>query len=117
MKHTCPDCGVLEGEIHHNGCSKEICPLCFEQLLTCDCEVSYDKLNQKGRIPYLYIPRFCALCGNERKIKTDDFMDKDWHKYVPPIVYGNYNVNLQEAFICKKCYERLKKLFPDGWRK
>ena len=116
MEHTCPDCGILEGQIHHDGCSKEICPFCSEQLLTCNCKIDYVELNQKMRIPYLYIPRFCALCGKKWKDDIDDFMDDDWHKYVPPIVYGNFNVNLQKTLICKKCYARLKKIFPSGWR-
>ncbi len=34
----CPDCGVLEGQIHHWNCDNETCPNCRGQALGCDCE-------------------------------------------------------------------------------
>jgi ankyrin repeat protein len=33
----CPDCGVRSGEYHELFCTKERCPFCGDQLVTCDC--------------------------------------------------------------------------------
>lgn len=34
---TCPDCEVHDGELHDLFCTKEQCPFCNGQLITCDC--------------------------------------------------------------------------------
>lgn len=34
---TCPDCGVRNGELHDLFCTKERCPFCGGQLISCDC--------------------------------------------------------------------------------
>lgn len=36
-RHSCGDCGVLEGQLHQRGCDMEICPFCLGKLITCDC--------------------------------------------------------------------------------
>lgn len=33
----CHDCRVFGGEFHVPGCDVEECPVCHEQILTCDC--------------------------------------------------------------------------------
>jgi hypothetical protein len=33
----CNDCGVTSGKVHHQDCSQEECPSCYEQLITCGC--------------------------------------------------------------------------------
>jgi hypothetical protein len=34
---TCPGCGVINGRVHHTGCSEEICPRCGGYLISCKC--------------------------------------------------------------------------------
>ena len=37
----CDDCGVYRGCFHHENCSREICPMCGDLLILCDCETLY----------------------------------------------------------------------------
>ncbi|MEO6786318.1 MAG: ankyrin repeat domain-containing protein [Chthoniobacteraceae bacterium] len=46
---TCPDCGVQSGELHDLFCTKETCPFCGGQLITCDCKRSILKLSEDER--------------------------------------------------------------------
>jgi ankyrin repeat protein len=49
MRHmidTCPDCAVRNGELHELFCTKERCPFCGNQLITCDCIRSVLKLSE-----------------------------------------------------------------------
>jgi hypothetical protein len=34
----CGDCGVIKGELHVEGCSRERCPGCGARRFSCDCE-------------------------------------------------------------------------------
>jgi hypothetical protein len=34
----CHDCNVKIGELHHQGCDMEECPLCHGQLISCSCK-------------------------------------------------------------------------------
>ena len=33
----CPDCNIKHGNYHHPGCTKEKCPRCGGQLISCGC--------------------------------------------------------------------------------
>ena len=33
----CPDCNVKVGHTHHWGCDVERCPVCKNQLISCEC--------------------------------------------------------------------------------
>ena len=135
----CHDCKAEEGQYHEFGCDMETCPFCGGQLLSCDCcykqlrlqdyYTNGDKyhgltkdvyenglsqeqekeweaiLEKKSRIPWVEIPNQCRLCG---KHYPEIFMDDDWEKYVIP--------PLQKDELCSSCYEKMKLLFPDGWR-
>jgi hypothetical protein len=35
--NTCPDCDTPTGQLHEMFCSKERCPFCGRQLVTCGC--------------------------------------------------------------------------------
>jgi len=39
----CGDCGAKVGHYHHLGCDCERCPVCGEQLISCDCDYNYDE--------------------------------------------------------------------------
>ena len=43
----CPDCGAKAGCFHHIHCDMEVCPVCGQQLLSCDCEVAF-LVKEKG---------------------------------------------------------------------
>lgn len=109
----------------------ERCPFCFNQLIKCDCP--YEKfgldpnkeptcskglnekqtkrwekiLNKKKRIPYVRISDFCILCGVEI-LEFFRVSDREWEKFVIPL--------LQKEVLCQDCYDRMKKLFPKGWK-
>jgi len=129
----CHDCGAREGEYHQPGCDMETCPFCCGQLISCDCPYNLlgidasegtwaynhgltdeqaekwdDMLETKGRIPFVRIPVVCALCG---QFYPDFFSvpDNEWDKYVIP--------ELTSKVLCRTCYDKQRKLFPDGWRK
>lgn len=36
--NRCGDCGAKYGSFHHLGCDIEQCPVCNNQLISCDCE-------------------------------------------------------------------------------
>jgi hypothetical protein len=106
----CRDCGVEEGEYHKRGCCLEVCPYCGHQLLCCFCNESM-KLSGKNfnreRIPWIYIPNLCSLCG---KTDPDLFkVDKEvWKNFVIP--------SLQKEILCIDCFNRMVALFPYGWK-
>ena len=132
----CHDCGASEGEIHSFGCDMEDCPFCRGQLITCGCcykllhiDVSegtwayehgltkeqrnrfIELMEEKGRIPYVYTPVLCVICGEDmshEEIHESNIPDEDWDKYIIP--------TLQPKVLCKSCIERQKQLFPNGWR-
>ena len=37
MAMPCPDCGCFEGELHEIFCTRERCPFCAAQLVSCGC--------------------------------------------------------------------------------
>lgn len=128
----CHDCGCKEGELHDLGCDMETCPRCGGQIITCDCvygmlgidaspgtwayshgltdkqeEEWQVKLEEIGRIPWLQIPNLCGYCG-KRWPEFFTVSDEEWEKYVIP--------KLQRGMLCQKCYNKMKVLFPKGWR-
>jgi hypothetical protein len=36
-EYPCHDCGIVDGQLHVDGCDMETCPRCFGQLITCGC--------------------------------------------------------------------------------
>jgi len=35
----CPECGVLVKQVHHKGCSEEVCSYCHHKSVTCGCRM------------------------------------------------------------------------------
>jgi len=46
MTIQCPDCGCKEGELHEMFCTKERCPFCGGQLVSCECISKILHLNE-----------------------------------------------------------------------
>jgi hypothetical protein len=46
MIERCPDCEVRDGELHDLFCTKERCPFCGNQLISCDCISSVLNLSE-----------------------------------------------------------------------
>ena len=44
---TCSDCGCEEGQLHEIFCTKERCPFCGGQLISCGCVSKVLDLNQE----------------------------------------------------------------------
>jgi len=105
---TCHDCDVKVGELHVLGCDMERCPICGNQLITCD-KSHFDMVEQgkHPRIPYIQRLVQCDVCG-ELSPYFFNVPDEEWDKYVIP--------PLQEEVLCIDCYCAMKELFPDGWR-
>jgi len=38
MTVKCTSCGTSEGSLHNRGCSRERCPFCFGQAISCACQ-------------------------------------------------------------------------------
>lgn len=52
----CWDCGVSDGNTHHNGCEIERCPRCRGQLIDCGCldkALPYVKESQREKLYFL----------------------------------------------------------------
>lgn len=41
IDECCHDCRAKEGHYHHSGCDNEICPVCGEQLIGCECDIEF----------------------------------------------------------------------------
>jgi hypothetical protein len=56
-------------------------------------------LEEKGRIPFILYPHFCAKCG---KLWPDFFRvpDEEWERYIQP--------DMRDAIICKECFDFIK---------
>lgn len=50
MVVTCPDCGVCDGDLHDLFCTKERCPFCGTQLITCECISAVLKLSDDEQL-------------------------------------------------------------------
>lgn len=49
-KQTCRDCNAKLGALHTPGCDFELCGVCRQQSITCDCNP--EEVEKVARIPY-----------------------------------------------------------------
>lgn len=107
-ERLCHDCRAKVGELHRLGCDMEECPICGAQLITCS-ERHFELVEQGKciRVPYIQSVNNCVVCG---VLFPEMFSvpNSEWDKFVPP--------QLKDKWLCRQCYEELKKIFPDGWR-
>lgn len=72
----CGDCGAVKGYFHHYHCDMERCPVCGEQLLSCDCPVSYSKPRMNGTIKLFYSDKgYGFITGEDEKDYFVHFSD------------------------------------------
>ncbi len=127
----CHDCGIVEGELHKENCDMEVCPFCGLQLLTCGCkytEIGYDaddlpedifndglddvdyskwkkRLQEKGRIPYIFFPNICDKCGVLWPIYIN----------IPPKDLMKYTfIDGKRKLFCRECYKEIKSMIDKG---
>jgi len=127
----CHDCGIVEGELHKENCDMEPCPFCGDQLLTCTCrftelgyeidnlpvyisnnglsdvdrEIWKEKLQKKGRIPYIFYPNICSICGVLWPIYIN----------IPPEDLMKYTfIDGKRHLFCRKCYNEVKSIIDKG---
>jgi len=123
-RHTCHDCGAIEGAVHQYGCDMERCPFCGNQLISCGCcydllgiehgegtwaysngltaeqETQWQKmLTEKGRVPYIVFPNICRRCGQLWPVMFG-VPAADWEKYVP--------IRHRREMLCLDCYKAIK---------
>ena len=125
------DCGIVEGELHKENCDMEQCSFCGQQLLTCGCrytEVGYnidnlpedisnnglddverekwkEKLQEKGRIPYIFYPNICNKCGVLWPIYIN----------IPPEDLMKYTfIDGKRHLFCRTCYNEVKSMIDTG---
>jgi len=107
-EQVCHGCGARVGELHQLGCDMERCPICGGQLITCS--QKHFELVEQGehtRIPHIQPISNCAVCGVLFPVLFK-VPDSEWDKFVPP--------PLKDEWVCRQCYDKLKMMFPDGWR-
>jgi hypothetical protein len=48
ITRPCGDCGVIQGELHLDGCDMERCPRCGDQFMCCECRLEQDELEAEN---------------------------------------------------------------------
>jgi hypothetical protein len=112
-KEDCPFCGRqliscyccyellnLIDEDKYDESTSNLPPEIYEKGLTEEQEKQWEKLlNQKGRIPFILYPQFCAKCGKQW---PEFFLvpDEEWNHYIQP--------DKRSEIICRECYDFIK---------
>lgn len=61
-------------------------------------------LEEKGRVPYIHYPRFCARCGKKYPA-MHMIPDWEWDRYIAPL--------MRDSLLCKECLEEIKALIDE----
>ncbi len=107
LNEECHDCGVEEGQVHKGGCDTEICPFCYGQLISCDCD--YKKLGLVDKKNY---PKTDGLSPKIYKEGLTDEQSDEWDRIlkkkglIPFIIIPNF---------CRRCLQPYPDMFmvPD----
>lgn len=111
-KYECHDCSATKGQIHLLGCDVEQCPVCKEQLISCEHfyglkpKFSYLGNNQLFYKPAKkeYFIKFLRIIGYSNETKRDLVLSKnkkskDWMLYCDKVLIGEELVQAIERIL------------------
>jgi hypothetical protein len=101
----CYDCGCRQGELHELWCSCEHCPECGGQLVTCACDNKGPPPPDERRVPFVFWPNICALCG---------LLDPDFFRVSDPVWEHYVERRERDKLVCSDCWRWLINTIDGG---